>query len=108
MLLQIGSTQLLYIWKRNFVRTSADSIFRNVNNFFQRPQLIRYLQDLAAAGTETSTSTLRWILLHLIKQPKIQEKVHEEIDRVVGKKNFEIADFSNLKSAKKHFYITTV
>jgi len=39
---------------------------------------------LFVAGTETTTSTIRWILFHLIKYPKIQQTVHEEIDRVLG------------------------
>jgi len=36
------------------------------------------------AGTETTTSTIRWILFYLIKHPEIQEKVHQEIEKVIG------------------------
>ena len=40
---------------------------------------------LFLAGTETSTTTLRWALLYLIMHPEVQVKVHNEIDAVVGR-----------------------
>ncbi|XP_071392680.1 cytochrome P450 2J2-like [Centroberyx affinis] len=40
--------------------------------------------DLFGAGTETTTTTLRWGLLYMIYYPHIQERVQAEIDTVVG------------------------
>ncbi|KAM6962803.1 cytochrome P450 2J2-like [Aplochiton taeniatus] len=53
--------------------------------------------DLIEAGTESSATTLRWALVHLMNYPEIQEKVHAEIDRVIGQsRQPTVADRPNL------------
>ncbi|XP_062411735.1 cytochrome P450 2J2-like [Sardina pilchardus] len=51
---------------------------------FDETGLVLNSLDLFIAGTETTSTTLLWALLLLIKNPDVQEKVQAEIDHVVG------------------------
>ena len=42
------------------------------------------MADFLAAGTETSSTTLKWILLYLTLYPSVQERSREEIEHVLG------------------------
>ncbi|NXX46277.1 CP2CL protein, partial [Tricholaema leucomelas] len=57
----------------------------NPDSSFHMKNLITSAFDLFLAGTETTSTTIRFGLLLLLKYPKIQEKVQEEIDQVIGR-----------------------
>ena len=46
--------------------------------------LLVTLLDLFGAGADTTSSSLSWAILYFITHPKVQEKVHNEIDQVIG------------------------
>ncbi|KAM9316917.1 cytochrome P450 2K1-like [Gastrophryne carolinensis] len=56
----------------------------NPNSYFHNGNLTRLARNLFSAGIETTTSTLQWGLLLMMTYPDIQEKVQEEISRVIG------------------------
>ena len=51
---------------------------------FDHDDLIRCLGDLFAAGTETSANTTKWALQYMMMNPKIQTRVQDELDSVIG------------------------
>ncbi|CAI5692804.1 unnamed protein product [Oreochromis niloticus] len=52
---------------------------------FHYDNLVSTIMTLFLAGTQTTSSTLRFALSVLIKYPQMQEKMQQEIDTVIGK-----------------------
>ncbi|KAK1784392.1 hypothetical protein P4O66_014831 [Electrophorus voltai] len=66
------------------------------NSLFHEQNLLHIISNLFAAGTETTSTTLRWGILLMAKYPHIQDQVQQEIDRVVGGRQPVLDDRKNL------------
>uniref|UniRef100_A0A4W4FT47 Uncharacterized protein n=1 Tax=Electrophorus electricus TaxID=8005 RepID=A0A4W4FT47_ELEEL len=72
---------------RDFIDCYLSEIEKRKNDpeaGFHEQGLCDVLLDLFVAGTETTSTTLLWSFIYMMKYPEIQEKVQAEIDRVIG------------------------
>ena len=77
----------------DYIEDYLKEIKRNTNNLSSsfngkrgEESLVISLVDLFLAGTETTTSSLMWAILFLLHHPKVQDQLHEELDKVLGEK----------------------
>uniref|UniRef100_A0A8C3TZQ2 CP2J2 protein n=1 Tax=Catharus ustulatus TaxID=91951 RepID=A0A8C3TZQ2_CATUS len=76
-------------WNPSESRDYIDSYLLEISkdhdsDTFREEHLIACTLDLVFAGTETTSSTLRWALLFMAIHPEIQARVQAEIDAVIG------------------------
>ncbi|NXR78664.1 CP2J2 protein, partial [Pycnonotus jocosus] len=76
-------------WNPSEIRDYIDSYLLEISkghdsDTFQEEHLMACTLDLMFAGTETTSSTLRWALLFMAIHPEIQARVQAEIDAVIG------------------------
>ncbi|XP_028979791.2 cytochrome P450 2K1 isoform X2 [Esox lucius] len=68
----------------------------NMNSHYHNKNLVQTVSNLFTAGTDTTSTTLRWGLLLMAKYPNIQDRVQEEMSRVIGSRQPMIEDRKNL------------
>uniref|UniRef100_W5MBT6 Cytochrome P450 2K1-like n=1 Tax=Lepisosteus oculatus TaxID=7918 RepID=W5MBT6_LEPOC len=68
-----------------FIVKQHEEEAKNSHSYFDEDNMIFTSANLFAAGTETTSTTLRWGLLMMMRYPHIQEKVKAEIERVIGR-----------------------
>ncbi|XP_039236539.1 cytochrome P450 2J2-like isoform X3 [Pipra filicauda] len=76
-------------WNPSESRDYIDSYLQEIakdkgSDTFREEHLITCSLDLMFAGTETTSTTLRWALLFMALHPEIQARVQAEIDAVIG------------------------
>ncbi|XP_050000679.1 cytochrome P450 2C25 isoform X22 [Alexandromys fortis] len=69
----------------DYYLTKLKQTNHNQQSEFTLENLVTTVSDLFGAGTETTSTTVRYALLLLLKHPDVTAKVQEEIDRVVGR-----------------------
>ncbi|XP_031631252.1 probable cytochrome P450 303a1 [Contarinia nasturtii] len=55
------------------------------NDSFSEKQLLAICLDMFVAGSDTTNKSMGFLMLHLIRNPDIQTRMQEEIDRVIGR-----------------------
>ncbi|XP_067312610.1 cytochrome P450 2K6-like [Pseudorasbora parva] len=78
------------------IRQQKDEESRKTDSLYHSVNLHYTINNLFNAGTDTTTSTLRWSLLLISKYPEIQAEVQDEIDRVIGGRQPVVEDRKNL------------
>ncbi|KAI4794507.1 hypothetical protein KUCAC02_032018 [Chaenocephalus aceratus] len=66
------------------------------DSHFHDKNLMHTVHNLFNAGTDTTATTLRWGLLFMAKYPQIQDKVKEELSRVIGSRQAQVEDRKSL------------
>ncbi|KAL6523308.1 hypothetical protein OROGR_016911 [Orobanche gracilis] len=59
--------------------------------------VIGLLWDMISAGMDTTTITVEWAMAEMVRNPRVQQKLQDELDRVVGRERIMTeADIPNL------------
>ncbi|XP_053381994.1 cytochrome P450 2U1-like [Mercenaria mercenaria] len=85
---------------RNFVQMFYEKVHENLigglQNSFDHENISISVYQLLAAGSETTAGSVMWILLHLIRNPHIQDKMAAEMDDILGSDGLTISDRKRL------------
>ncbi|BET00587.1 cytochrome P450 [Nesidiocoris tenuis] len=71
---------------RDFIDAFLHELYKGGSNtYFTDDQLIMVCLDFFIAGSQTTSSTLDFALLHMITFPDVQQRMQEELDQVISK-----------------------
>ena len=78
-------------------KKQAEDEDSSIKGFLTDQHLIMTMGEMFLAGMETTASTLCWALLYLIHNPEVQQRLHQELDQVIGPDRLpELEDKKNL------------
>ncbi|KAK7595184.1 hypothetical protein V9T40_001617 [Parthenolecanium corni] len=62
------------------------------SNYYSDEELQSVLLDLVQAASESSANTAGFVMMYVAMNPQVQDKLHQELDRVVGRERFPTLD----------------
>ncbi|XP_031618139.1 methyl farnesoate epoxidase-like [Contarinia nasturtii] len=80
---------------KSFINSYLEEISNSTHSSFSDEQLLSICLDFFQAGTETTSNTLSFGLMYMIHNRDVCDKVHAELDAVIGKKRFPILQDRN-------------
>ncbi|XP_072015541.1 cytochrome P450 2A10-like isoform X1 [Amphiura filiformis] len=84
---------LIDLWLNEIQLRKSD----DPNSFRHPDNMAGQIFFLFVAGTDTSSATLRWGSQYLVRYPQVQDRIHREVDMVVGRSRLpKLADKQNL------------
>ena len=69
---------------RDFIDVYLKKISDDKEKVYNLEELLIIVIDLFIAGSETTSTTLNWIVRYMIEYPEVQRKVQQELDCVLG------------------------
>lgn len=83
---------------QDFIESYLRQIEGDKEGKFSSLYLKHDIMDLFAAGTETTSTSLTWAVLHMMTNPEVQERVQKELDEVIDR------NYSSLKMVQNNFF----
>lgn len=68
----------------SYVDTLLDLQLIDEKRKLKNEEMVNLCSEFLNAGTDTTATTLQWIMANLVKYPQIQQKLFEEIKGVKG------------------------
>ncbi|EDO30835.1 predicted protein [Nematostella vectensis] len=70
-----------------FIKGLAEAVKEDdkVESFFTTEHVAMVMSEMTIAGSETASTTMRWMLAYLAVYPEVQARLHQQLDDVIGR-----------------------